>query len=206
MPTYPALWGHRAEKERQFTVEPDTCGEIRPGRDDQAAFIWSTATRLHSNLDFRLNSQSLAMCITPERCIGGTAWPNVKPHSAGHEIPLLLWANSTLGLILFWYKGTRQQQGRARLTISRLPDFPTLDARALSEVQMEACQRIFVRFSRQAFLPANEAFRDEARKELDAALFRMLDIDESRLELLDLLRLQWCSEPSVHGGKKTRPA
>ena len=23
--------------------------------------------------------------------------------------------------------------------------------------------------------------------------------------LLDLLRLKWCSEPSVHGGKKTAP-
>ena len=26
------------------------------------------------------------------------------------------------------------------------------------------------------------------------------------LESLDLLRLKWCSEPSVHGGKKTAPS
>ena len=56
------------------------------------------------------------------------------------------------------------------------------------------------------FLPANEAYRDNTRKELDhRALIDMLGLPESILEPLDLLRLKWCSEPSVHGGKKTAP-
>ena len=36
-------------------------------------------------------------------------------------------------------------------------------------------------------------------------LLRLLNLPESTLESLDLLRLKWCAEPSVHGGKKTRP-
>ena len=32
IPTYPALWGHKAQRERQFIVLPDTCGEVRPRR------------------------------------------------------------------------------------------------------------------------------------------------------------------------------
>ena len=39
----------------------------------------------------RLNSQSLAMCLAPEKCLGGRAWPNVIPQDSVHEIPLLLW-------------------------------------------------------------------------------------------------------------------
>ena len=56
------------------------------------------------------------------------------------------------------------------------------------------------------FLPANEAYRDNTRKELDhRVLIDMLGLPESILEPLDLLKLKWCSEPSVHGGKKTAP-
>ena len=205
VPTYPILWKHNAKRERHFTVEPDSCGDVRAGSQAKAAKIWATASLLHSNRDFRVNSQSLAMCITPEPCIGGTAWPSISPHNEHHTIPLLLWTNSTLGLILFWYHGSRQQQGRARLTISRLPDLPVLDARALSQVQLDECQRIFTSFSQRPFLPANEAYRDQTRKDLDVALFRILDLDESRIESLDLLRRKWCAEPSVHGGKSTRP-
>lgn len=55
------------------------------------------------------------------------------------------------------------------------------------------------------FLPANEAYRDESRKELDRrVLVDLLGLPEDKvLDPLELLRLKWCSEPSVHGGKGT---
>ena len=204
VPTYPMLWSHDCDKERSLMVSYDACGEIRSGFEDQAHRIWGKASRLHSTLDFRINSQSLAMCLTAEPCIGGTAWPNVIPYDADHEIPLLLWSNSTLGLMMFWYKGTRQQQGRARLTISRLSGLPVLDARTLTKAQLKQCYEIFQAFKDRKFLPANEAYRDPARKELDSALFRMLGIESSFWDGLELLRRKWCAEPSVHGGKSTR--
>lgn len=204
-PTFPMLWSHDCKKERHLVVTPDSYGEIRIGRRDRAIQIWETASKLHHTLDFQLNSQSLAMCRTPEPCIGGTAWPNVIPYNDVHEIPLLLWANSTLGLIVFWYTGTRQQQGRSRLTISRLPDLPVLDVRILTKSQIEQFNTIFDQFKKRDFLPANEAYCDRARKDLDAELFRVLNLDQSLLKELDLLREQWCREPSVHGGKSTQP-
>lgn len=205
IPTYPMLWGHSANAERQFVVEPDSCGDVRKGREKRALEIWTTATRLHSNLDFQLNSQSLAMCFTPVKCLGGRAWPSVSPHNSDHEVAILLWANSTLGLITFWYQGSRQQQGRANMTVSRISELRTIDTRKLSDQQLKDCEEIYEKFRHRSFLPANEAYRDEARIELDRALFGILNIDEARLESLDLLRLKWCAEPSVHGGKSTRP-
>ena len=54
-------------------------------------------------------------------------------------------------------------------------------------------------------LPANEAYRDNVRQELDeAVLCGALGLPTSALEPLGTLRLQWCEEPSVHGGKSTR--
>ena len=53
-------------------------------------------------------------------------------------------------------------------------------------------------------LPANEAWRDVARQDLDrAVLIDLLGLSEDLLEPLNLLRRQWCAEPSVHGGKST---
>ena len=63
-----------------------------------------------------------------------------------------------------------------------------------------------LRFLRtRSLLPANEAYRDPARKALDSALWNILELPRNLLSNLDLAREQWCAEPSVHGGKRTRP-
>ncbi|MDD9883293.1 MAG: hypothetical protein OXU62_01955, partial [Gammaproteobacteria bacterium] len=206
IPTYPCLWAHRSDLERTFIVKPDTQGRIRRGMRNAAVAVWQTRSTLHFNLDFGLNANSLAACVTPMPSIGGTAWPNVRPHNAKHEAALMLWANSTPGLLLRWYCGSRQQAGRARITISQLPDLPVLDTRALTPKQHRLAARIFNRFKSKTFLPANEAYHDATRHALDRALLvELLGLPESILQPLETLRRKWCFEPSVHGGKKTRP-
>ncbi len=166
----------------------------------------ATASRLHFNVDFRLNSQSLAICVTPEPSLGGRAWANVRPSNPKHEAPLLLWANTTAGLLSYWWNATRQQQGRASIKITAIAEVSVLDPRILSEAQRVAGDRIYRAFLDRAFLPANEAYRDQTRKDLDrAVLVDLLGMPAGLLESLDLLRMQWCAEPSVHGGKSTAP-
>ena len=73
---------------------------------------------------------------------------------------------------------------------------------------MNHCQAIFEDYKNREFLPANEAYRDETRKNLDHELLfgitSVLKLDPALGEGLNLLRKQWCAEPSVHGGKGTR--
>ncbi len=129
-----------------------------------------------------------------------------EPSNPDWEPAAALWANSTLGLIGFWWLGTRQHQGRANLTISRLPGLATLDPRQLSNDEIAAACDIFEYFATEEFLPANEAWNDPARIALDKAVFiELLGWPKSALEPLDVLRWQWCAEPTVHGGKDTRP-
>lgn len=208
VPTYPMLWGHDAERERSLTVAPDQCGVVRTdraGREAEADELWSTASRLHYNRDFRTNSQSLAACLTPENSLGGISWPSFKPENSEHEFPLALWANTTLGLLTYWWHGTRQQQGRTRTSITALPELPVLDVDGLLQKQLNLAKRIFSAFETQEFWPANEAYRDKTRKALDrAVLVDLMNLPSEVLGPLAKLRNQWCAEPTVHGGKRTR--
>ncbi len=209
---YPMLWAHNAKRETRLVVEPDTQGNIRGGMDAKADKIWGMRSRLHFNLDFRFNSQPLAACFTPVPCIGGTAWPTFTLKDSHWDTAVLLWANTTLGLIAFWWAGSRQQIGRSRLTITKLPELPVLDPRALTAGQLDQSQAIFDRFQDEEFLPANEAYRDDTRIALDEAVLTGIlglgdDADGKKhiSESLQVLREQWCREPSVHGGKHTQP-
>ena len=205
-PTYPALWGHDALRERRLIVDPDREARVRRGRAEKAAELWESATRLHFSLNFRVNSQSLASCLTRERTLGGE-WPTFRLHDLEAEEAVVLWQNTTLGLISFWWHGTRQHQGRSRVSISRLPSLLTLDVRQLGPARLARAKAIFDDFTEREFLPANEAYRDETRQALDrAVLIDLLGLPETVLEPLAVLREQWCAEPTVHGGKGTRPA
>ncbi len=137
--------------------------------------------------------------------IGGRAWPSFILHRREWAEAIILWANTTLGLMSFWWKGSRQHQGRVSMTLSRLPRLPVLDPRALSDSQIRDARKVFAQFRRRPLLPANEAYRDEVRADLDrAVLSDLLGLPEEALGSLRLLRDQWCAEPSVHGGKATR--
>ena len=88
VPQYPALWGHDAKRERRLIVPPDSEGAVRPGCDDHAVRVWkATASRLHFNRDFQINSQSLTACLTPAKSIGGRAWPNFLPAQDEWSVP-----------------------------------------------------------------------------------------------------------------------
>ena len=53
-------------------------------------------------------------------------------------------------------------------------------------------------------LPANESHHDPVRQELDRRLLtEVLALDDRAVEQLDILRNQWCLEPTVVGTKKT---
>ncbi|MCY4293282.1 MAG: hypothetical protein OXC58_00300 [Acidimicrobiaceae bacterium] len=208
--SYPVLWAHdvRSGRESRLEVAPDSYGELRPGcTEEQARRVWqAAASRTHVNMEFRLNSQSLGACLSPKMCIGGMAWPSFLVEAAAWEVPIVLWLNTTLGLIGRWWIGSRQQQGRSRLSVGRIDAIPVIDCRRLSREALSEASEVFARFRVRKFLAANEAYRDETRRDLDqAVLCDLLGLPESLLDPLETLREQWCREPSVHGGKSTRP-
>ena len=207
---YPTLWKHNAKAETHFEVSADSYCKPRKDCDKWAVKVWNeTKSRLHYNSDFRFNSQPLAICMTEEDSIGGRAWPNFICKKQHWEIPLVVWLNSTLGLISYWWTGSNQQPGRTLFSKSTITKIPIIDVREFNLTQLETCQEIFdwLNNLEVGLLPAHKAYEDPVRLELDKRiLVDLLQVDlNSIAEEFDLLRRQWCHEPSVYDKKVPMP-
>ena len=204
--TYPALWNHNAQNEKKMVCVPDSQLLVRQGMEARAKEVWETASRAHLNLEFRFNSQPLAVAITDRVSIGGRAWPNVIFDDERFDYPFAIWCNSTLGLICSWWHSGRQDAGRGTMTISSAESLPTLDLRALNDAQLATAQEIFDEFRDLELQPAYLADADPNRALLDRRVVcDMLGFDDAVYEGVRMLAAKWCAEPSVHGGKR-RPA
>ena len=220
---YPVLWSHDADLESCLIVQPCSSAEIREGMDTRAERLWNGytnnnderiagATRLHINNNFQVNSQPLGACLTPGLALGGRAWPSFATDPEIADTPeewdkaLCVWLNSTLGLIGRWWVSSRQQNGRANLSVTAIRGIPAIDLRSLTPARTAAAAKIFDEFCTLELRPANEAFADPVRRALDDALAtRVLHLPDSALGGIARLRDLWCREPSVHGNKSTRP-
>ncbi len=201
--TYPALCNHDAKKERRIVCDPDAELIVRQGLEEKAGVIWATASRAHLNQDFRFNSQPLTAAFTERKTIGGVAWPNVGFPDDRFDFPFVLWCNSTLGLVSFWWHANRQQDGRGRITIRSAESLPVLDLRKLSDDQLSIAEGIFDEFRDKDLKPAYLADADPNRALLDRRVVcDLLGFEEDVYEGVRRLAAKWCAEPSVHGGKK----
>ena len=204
--TYPCLWSHDAKKETRMICEPDSQLRVRRGMEARAAEVWATASRAHLNRDFRFNSQPLAAAFTEQESIGGRAWPNVRFDDARFDCAFMLWENSTLGLLCYWWHSNRQQPGRGVITISAADTLPILDLRALNDEQLALAEEIFEEFREKELMPAYLADADPNRALLDRRVVcDLLGFDEGVYQGARRLAVKWCAEPSVHGGKKRPP-
>ena len=201
--TYPALWNHDAKKENRMTCAPDSQLQVRQGMEIKAARIWATATRVHLNLDFQFNSQPLTVAFTEQESLGGRAWPNVIFGDKRFDYAFTIWANSTLGVLSFWWHSNRQVSGRGITTKTAAESLPSLDLRCLTDEQLLTSETIFEEFRDKDLMPAYLADADPNRALLDRRVIcDLLGFGEEIYEAVRRLSAKWCAEPSVHGGKK----
>ncbi len=200
--TYPALWNHNAKKETRIVCAPDSQLVVKQGSEDKAAIVWATASRAHVSRGFRFNSQPLAVAFTDVRSVGGRGWPNIKFQKDRFDLAFTVWANSTLGLLCYWWHSNRQVAGRGDISVQGFESLPVLDFRALTDGQLAKADRIFDEFRDKKLKPAYLADADPNRALLDERVVcDLLGFNRDTYEAVRRLAAKWCAEPSVHGGK-----
>ncbi len=200
--TYPALWNHNAKNETRLVCIPDSQLLVRPGMEEKATAAWTTASHAHITLDFRFNSQPLAVTITEQKSMGGRAWPSMIFPDGRFDHAFAVWCNSTLGLLLYWWHANRQQDGRGITAIRAVEPLSVLDFRTLNDNQLLTAKAIFDEFRDTELLPAYLADADTNRARLDRRVIcDLLGFDDAIYQAVRRLAAKWCAEPSVHGGK-----
>ena len=128
--------------------------------------------------------------------------PNVIFNNERFDYAFTVWANSTLGLLCFWWHSNRQQSGRGRTTITAVTSLPVLDFRKLTTMQLRRAEQIFNQFRNKELKPAYLADADRNRAFLDQRVIcDLLGFDRDTYVAVRKLAAKWCAEPSVHGGK-----
>lgn len=218
VPTYPALWAHDAERERAMSFAADseavplkgTTAKEQASINSKALSIWGTASHCHFNRDFRFNSQSTSMQFTPRKAIGGRAWLSISLHSAELEKMLVLWANTSLGLLLYWWHANKEQPGRGSVTKSALESLAVLDVSALKPRQAAKAVKLFDEFSGRELFPLHKIDVDPGRRELDERFAReVLGLPAKLVSTggpLEVLRMKLSREPSIRGQKRSGQA
>ena len=201
---YPMLWNQNSRKQVKMATEPDSAGAIKAGKEAESARVWAQSSRLHINMDFRFNANPTAAAFTEGITAGGRAWPSLQMDTVELEKATCAWLNGTLGMVGYWLASNRTTGGRGTTTVTAIPNIPTLDLRQLPAEGMQAAVQIYDDLCQETLLPANEAYRDPARQELDRRLLtEVLGLDGDAVEQLAILRNQWCMEPTVAGTKST---
>ena len=103
------------------------------------------------------------MQFTSKKTIGGRAWPSIKLANAEQEKALVLWANSSLGLLLHWWHANKQQAGRGSIGVSALESLPVLDVTKLSKEALAKAVAIFDDMKHKELRPVNEIAQDAVR-------------------------------------------
>ncbi|WP_373503123.1 hypothetical protein [Aestuariivirga sp.] len=212
VPTYPILWSHDATREFTMSFDAECEGIVKKGKDasedtmiaDKVSEIVDSASHCHFNRDFRFNSQATSMQFTPRRTIGGRAWLSIKLKSEKHEKALVVWANTSLGMLLHWWHANKQQAGRCSIGKTSLLALPTLDVDTLTTSQLDAAAKVFDDFSARSLKPLHEVDTDSVRAELDERfLTEVLGVPAaiSGGPPMSTLRAKMASEPSILGHK-----
>ncbi|RKU24223.1 hypothetical protein C6500_00225 [Candidatus Poribacteria bacterium] len=198
VPDYPMVWVNRTELQRSLLLEPDQEGRIIPGKEEEAFKIWERRSNALIAAEVAFSSQSLICGYSKRPVIGGRAWPNIQLASELHEKAFVLWGNTSLGALSYWYYSSRQQVRRGIVTVTSLGQIPWLNPNDLSTDTLQQSSNLFDEFSNRRFLPLAHLSEDRVRKELDHRfLIDTLKLSDQILDSLDLVRQKWTAEPSI---------
>jgi hypothetical protein len=197
--SYPALWGHEADKVFKLQHMPNAYltplhqpRKGRPLRD--AGQLWNHAGTILLAERMRLNTQRL-VALHMDQPVLANVWWSFKLQDTltdDHAKSLVLWLNSTLGLLLLF--GNRQETEGAWVSFKKplWQELPVLDVKKLPKKVLKQLAQVFDMLCQQALLPLPQMASDAVRAQIDAAIANALGLPD-----LTPLREQLAREPVI---------
>jgi hypothetical protein len=197
---FPAFWGHDAQAITNLEQEPNAflipLAEAKANRTlRKAEDLWPLAGRIMLGERIRMNTQRLFCLRVSEIVLSNMWWPlSLKEPFRSEEIEkaMVLWLNSTLGLLLVL--ANRQETEGAWIDFKKpvLEKLPVLDMGSLSAGQLAQLAAAYDEVCREELRPFPEMDSDPVRAKIDAAIAQALNLPD-----FSVLRRLLAREPVV---------
>jgi hypothetical protein len=206
--TYPTLWGHDAKSIYTLNQEPN--GYLTPLSKAKKGYIlqkvenlWPQAATVLLVERLRVNTQKLTAVRVSKPVLSNVWWPfsfkNVDNQDK-HAKALVLWLNSTLGLILLLSHREETEGAWIGFKKFTLQHLPVLDVRALNAQQLDALAAAYDELAHQELQPFPRMNDDPVRAAIDQRIADALGLKTSKvLETFEVseLRAMLSREPVV---------
>ena len=193
---YPLVSGHDTEKRRSLICSPDAylspltkpMGGQLPGYGDH---LWRHSGRLLVAERLRLDTLRVVAMQSKDRVLSNVWWP-VRIAEKSTEKALVVWLNSSLGLLTILAQRTSTEGGWVSMKKADLEELPVLDTRAITPSQLQALSDLFDGLVEAEFERLPGMAHCPARRSLDDGLSEILGLPD-----LGKLRELLASEPVV---------
>ena len=202
--SFASLW--TTDGKTQRTLELDADSRLEPRDDlpyrsglDRAWTAYNNAkSQLHVNLRPQLTSQALMAACTRWPIVSAAAWITFRPRRLSWRYPLIIWMNSTLGIIHRWIYANRTQTGRAASTKLSIGDMMCPDPAYIDPPTMRKFRLLYRTLRDRPLRPMMHAAVDTDRRVLDYDFLETtMGWPEKRLRRLIHIAEQWRQEPHI---------
>jgi len=184
--SYPAVWGQRLEQATTIMqrinnwLQPRRqCAEGRPLRD--AHWLWQKASRILIRERFRLNTMSVTSIWLEHKVLANVWWTfslRSSLKSVNAEKVLVLWLNSTLGMILLFGHRAETEGPWVKFKKPILNGMSVLDISHLTGEQLSKLAALFDELSSSNLKQMRFISNDPVRIAIDDAFSRTLNIPD----------------------------
>lgn len=166
-----------------------------PGRPLRSADrVWEKSSDLLLVSRLRTNTQKVIAVSLDVNVVGNTWWPLHHNLTSAQKKALVLWLNSTLGILLYYGRRAITEGAWVQMKKPAWTGMPVLNVLMLSEQALEELRAAYDRLSERELAPVAQLNDDQTRIEIDATLERVLGLS-SLATVRELLE----REPSFSG-------
>ncbi|MBF8264362.1 MAG: hypothetical protein HW384_226, partial [Dehalococcoidia bacterium] len=201
---YAAFWSHDASLVTSLAQSPNRylspLARAKVGRSlRDVTLLWPRSGRIMLAERLRLNTQRLAAVRLEKQALSNSWWPfKLAEGDDGVEKSLVLWLNSTAGLLLLLSHRLETEGAWIKFKKPVLEGLPVLDTHALSLVQKQQLVAAYDRLCQSPLLPFPEMAHDPTRVQIDEAIQQALGLPDFAI-LRELLSREpvVCLQPLV---------
>lgn len=151
--TYPMVWGHQSVMNTvRLAVEHVGWGRVK--RKGSAALHGRGASDLIIAERPHLSTEALLAMHSPSAVLTTAFW-EVRPSNKEYALPILLWLNSTYGVLQYLACATSSMGDIFKLKKDQLEGVPIIDPARMNSQDLE---QIWCQISKQQFAPFSQEF------------------------------------------------